>query len=158
MKEAMNHAIDVLKDSQDYKMGRAMTVEAVEELEEAVLNLDKKVVSLQCAHCQVTIDTLNDKVMSLLAKQSTKCVEQRSDSEQLGEPVAHINQNGVIHEAGYPWGANNTLEPLYRHLPQQRKPLTDEQIDALKPFADGYEHRDFARAIEAAHGIKEKNT
>jgi len=35
-KEAMNHAIDVLKDSQDYKMGRAMTVEAVEALEEAL--------------------------------------------------------------------------------------------------------------------------
>jgi len=32
----MNHAIDVLKDSQDYKMGRAMTVEAVEFLEEAL--------------------------------------------------------------------------------------------------------------------------
>jgi hypothetical protein len=80
-KEAMNRAIDVLKDSQDYKMGRAMTVEAVEELEEAVLNLDRKVVSLQCVNCQVTIETLNNKVMSLLANQ-----EQRSDSEQLGEP------------------------------------------------------------------------
>jgi len=29
---------------------------------------EQQVVSLQCAHCQVTIDTLNDKVMSLLAK------------------------------------------------------------------------------------------
>ena len=36
MKEAMKLALDVLKDSQDYKMGRAMTVEAVEALEEAL--------------------------------------------------------------------------------------------------------------------------
>jgi hypothetical protein len=67
--ETMKLALDVLKNSQDYKMGRSMTVEAVEALEEAVLKLDRQIVSLQCAHCQVTIETLNDKVMSLLAKQ-----------------------------------------------------------------------------------------
>jgi hypothetical protein len=38
---------------------------------------EEQVVSLQCAHCQVTIETLNDKVMSLLAKQ------------EQGEPVAY---------------------------------------------------------------------
>ena len=36
MKEAMKMALEVLKDSQDYKMGRAMTVEATEALEEAL--------------------------------------------------------------------------------------------------------------------------
>ena len=54
-------------------------------------------------------------------------------------------------------------EPLYT-TPQQRKPLTDKQIDEI-PFAlfvpdqDGMSTteglRKFARAIEAAHGIKE---
>lgn len=57
------------------------------------------------------------------------------------------------------WGAF----PVYTH-PQPRKPLTDEQIDDI-PFAlfapdqNGMSAtealRDFARAIEAAHGIKE---
>ena len=51
-------------------------------------------------------------------------------------------------------------EPLYT-TPQQRKPLTDEQIEEI---ADGYlvDYRipagcawNFARDIEAAHGIKE---
>ena len=51
-------------------------------------------------------------------------------------------------------------EPLYT-APQQRKPLTDEQIEEI---ADGYlvDYRipagcawNFARDIEAAHGIKE---
>jgi len=47
----------------------------------------------------------------------------------------------------------------------QRKPLTDEEIDRLwsQSLADteGETYlplREFARAIEAAHGIKEKNT
>jgi hypothetical protein len=31
---------------------------------------------------------------------------------------------------------------------QQFKLLTDEEIDAIKPFADGYEHREYARVIE----------
>jgi hypothetical protein len=43
-------------------------------------------------------------------------------------------------------------EPLYTH-PPKRKPLTDEQIDGV--WTNGY--KDFARAIEAAHGIKGKS-
>ena len=44
--------------------------------------------------------------------------------------------------------------------PPQRKPLTDEQIDQLVVSelgldADADTMHDFARAIEAAHGIKE---
>ena len=50
-------------------------------------------------------------------------------------------------------------EYLYTH-PPQRKPLTDEQIDQLVVSelgldADADTMHDFARAIEAAHGIKE---
>jgi hypothetical protein len=41
-----------------------------------IIKQEQQIVSLQCAHCQVTIETLNDKVMSLLAKQ------------EQGEPVA----------------------------------------------------------------------
>jgi hypothetical protein len=43
--EAMKMALEVLKDSQDYKMGRAMTVEATEALEEALAN-----------HCEDNLD------------------------------------------------------------------------------------------------------
>ncbi len=49
------------------------------------------------------------------------------------------------------------------HLQPKREPLTDEQIDQLVVSelgleADADTMHDFARAIEAAHGIKEKNT
>ena len=50
-------------------------------------------------------------------------------------------------------GDSYLLEPLYTH-PPQRKPLTDEQIADL--YFDGFsisKLKDFARAIEAAHGI-----
>ena len=55
-------------------------------------------------------------------------------------------------------------EPLYTTPPpaatqHKRKPLTDEEIDFLMPYCqnefDLAEFREFARAIEAAHGIKE---
>ena len=45
--------------------------------------------------------------------------------------------------------------------PPQRKPLTDEEIETYRYMIDWTAHWsyiNFARAIEAAHGIKEKNT
>ena len=97
--------------------------------------------------------------------------------QEQGEPVAHINQNDVIHEAGYPWGANNTLEPLYRHPPQQRKPQdwsvfnTGAEVASGLTFEEAWDYltpERLARGwsavcvinkdnlpIEAAHGIKE---
>ena len=60
-----------------------------------------------------------------------------------------------------PGGPNNELPTAYyTSPPAQRKPLTDAQINA---FFEGTEPNNgfwlsFARAIEAAHGIKEKNT
>ena len=47
------------------------------------------------------------------------------------------------------------LQPLYTS-PPQRKPLTDEEIGAILEDVNAYGTRlyTFARAIEAAHGIK----
>ena len=49
-----------------------------------------------------------------------------------------------------------TKEPVYTSPPAQRKPLTDEEIYDMynEPRSDA-EMLEFARAIEAAHGIKE---
>ena len=45
--------------------------------------------------------------------------------------------------------------PRLSAAPAVREPLTDEQIDALwsSPMSADWEHREFARAIEAHHGI-----
>ena len=65
----------------------------------------------------------------------------------------------VMREPELEWGKPKdclSAEPLYT-TPPQRKPLTDEQIAkiASTPAAvvGSYVHT-FARAIEAAHGIK----
>ena len=49
------------------------------------------------------------------------------------------------------------FEPLYTS-PPQRQPLTEEQLDVLALDDDGLpnSHLEFARAIEAAHGIGDK--
>jgi len=66
------------------------------------------------------------------------------------------------HPEQYPQIAINP--EIVGYVAPQRKPLTDEQIEEI---AEGYlvDYRipagcawNFARAIEAAHGIKEKNT
>jgi len=47
-------------------------------------------------------------------------------------------------------------EPLYT-TPPQRKPLTDEEITEIFSTTKGLDfYLNFARAIEAAHGIKEE--
>ena len=80
------------------------------------------------------------------------------------EPVAFICE--FYADEGHPFVSfepvtHGTNTPLYT-TPPQRKPLTDEEIDRLwsQSLADteGETYlplREFARAIEAAHGIKE---
>lgn len=76
------------------------------------------------------------------------------------EPVAWTDINFTnIYISEMVANENNADVPLYTS-PPKREPLTDEQIkDALvsvdaetKRLPSGF--RDFARAIEAAHGIK----
>jgi hypothetical protein len=47
--------------------------------------------------------------------------------------------------------------PLYTH-PPRREPLSVEELDRLwrEPMSADWEHREYARAVEAAHGIKEE--
>ena len=55
-------------------------------------------------------------------------------------------------------GGTTCKLPLYTSPPAQRKPLTDEEISAIGskifPSTWNIRHVEFARAIEAAHGIK----
>ena len=44
---------------------------------------------------------------------------------------------------------------IYTTPPAQRKPLTDDEIRSIWSNGDCFEEVAFARAIEAAHGIKE---
>jgi hypothetical protein len=74
---------------------------------------------------------------------------------EQGEPAAWMD----IDEKGAASGLRYWSEPDNRHevalysAPPQRKPLTDEQIEQMWGRTGDYDS--FARAIEAAHGIKE---
>ena len=93
-----------------------------------------------------------------LADRLQKHAEALAQPEQ--EPVAWITQGG---KGWLRWHnknddhLNKTSVPLYKH--PKRKPLSDAEIAlisaecSLRTPSDIY----FARAIEAAHGIKEKN-
>jgi hypothetical protein len=85
--------------------------------------------------------------------------------EAKDEPVAWRTYTGrgyyiidkTLEEAERNW-PDKPHTPLYT-TPPQRKPLTDEEIDAIVVDevgldADADEMHNFARAIEAAHGIK----
>ena len=85
-----------------------------------------------------------------------------NNGEIIGEPTLYLDGAEEI-LAGQIEGCGSEIAPLYTTpyvaTPRpQRKPLTNEQIFVIKhnwiitPFVN---HLDFARAIEAAHGIKE---
>ena len=79
------------------------------------------------------------------------------------EPVAWMDKSGITHKHKH----FEDMTPLYTHPQPKREPLTDEQITkafneamALRPkeASNAETNRLFVRCIEAAHGIKEKNT
>jgi len=76
--------------------------------------------------------------------------------EAKDEPVATKNNDGVTLHLG--WDDLPVGTKLYATSPQ-RKPLTDEEIEKMRHLIDWTAHwsyNTFARAIEAAHGIKEE--
>jgi hypothetical protein len=79
------------------------------------------------------------------------CISTTPPAAPVQEPVAHINQNGVIHEAGYEWGPTNTLTPLYPAPPAAHRQwvgLTDEQ--KLDVVTDYFDHVDGDWAVKKA--------
>ena len=115
-------------------------------------------------------ELLND-VEKALAEHAMREV-QRLGQEIEQEPVAHWSDCSVHSDPAYPKGecdcggivavADYTalsekyvaLSDKYVALKAQRKPLTDEQIDAACKAGKIY-RIDFIRAYQAAHGIKE---
>ena len=81
----------------------------------------------------------------------------------MNERCKHIEKDGFHTCGSYAFNLwkddidqGNLCDVHYWQNKAQRKPLTDEQILKLSDLHSGcYGTTDFARAIEAAHGIKE---
>jgi hypothetical protein len=77
-------------------------------------------------------------------------IERAEKQAEQAQPVAWIRNDKklALNDGGF-FSSNWT--PLYT-APPQRKPLTDEELHGI--WSSGPEMMKFARAIEAAHGIK----
>ena len=144
-KEAMRLALDALE---------TLMIERGSIYEKAITALKERLAqpepiqSLQCFHCQVTIETLNDKVMQLMAQRTEQ------------EPVAWQFMNGSSFRKRRPDDffdlASDGLpywRPLYTAPPQRTwVGLTDEE----KGFCAAPTYVETVARIEAK--LKEKNT
>jgi hypothetical protein len=137
-----------------------------EKLEQALEALE-----MYCEHGAILRPLeIRDAIKEALAQsRSDVKQEQRSVSEQLGEPVALE----TVYETIIHWdegGGKRSRRELARRIvalyttPQQRKPLTFEQADDVALDVMGVSMLDkeqaetahlLIRATEAAHGIKE---
>jgi len=80
----------------------------------------------------------------------------RDAAIRLGEELSSVGPNGYYDMDAKEW-LDWAMEqnPRGEHSLPQRKPLTDEHIKEIwESTASYYDVCDFARAIEAAHGIK----
>jgi hypothetical protein len=102
-----------------------------------------------------------------------KCAERQALAQSEQEPVAWLRADGMKAmeadekeswiEANLPELVAEYTVPLYTS-PPQRQPLTDEQLPPIpSAYRDGVylgysqsDFKDYARAIEAAHGIGDK--
>jgi hypothetical protein len=82
----------------------------------------------------------------------------RTAAQQALEALEYIRSTTVWQADKH--AANPAITALKAALAEPvQEPLSDEELDRLwrEPMSADWEHREFARAIEAAHGIKEEN-
>ena len=127
----------------------------------------------QCNRYDRAITSLRQAIAKLESQEPVECDEDFPEGfdKSLGIPAQALRQaNAALCEVtnnrmwDVPALAERMLMFCKNTHPPQRKPLTDEQIEQIEngiwrpEFFDDVErqaNREFVRAIEAAHGIKE---
>ena len=160
LREAARHALLALKRSRPVNDDLDQQESALEFHKRAITGLESVLVEMLA----------NDEKLNIPEER----VKEFEKNEHEAQPVAwwyHSRLgNGYFTDVREPPNPNWREVPLYMK-PQQRKPLTDEQIEyeweritghstfggnIRRPmFISPDEVTEFARAIEAAHGIKE---
>ena len=98
------------------------------------------------------------------AQQALEALEELNGWQSLAPPLASqagrqaaINLRAALAEEALQrlTDANQEIEAALEQPEQE--PLSNEELDRLwrEPMSADWEHREYARAIEAAHGIKE---
>ena len=102
------------------------------------------------------------KAENKVLKEALAQPEQKPVAFYAYKPTLPRGNLGNVSDSNLPWvydqdpSSGYSARMLVYTTPPQRKPLTDEEIQELwESTASYYNVCDFARAIEAAHGIKE---
>ena len=147
-KEAMKLALEALKNFEKAGLATLKTIDAITAIKEALANdaLDKM--------------AENERELGIQMQPEPEAV---AWAEALFNEIKHGDEDHQrwLHEKLISWALRNHLPKpegwgLYTS-PPKRKPLTDEEIDnAVWHLGFGQlSPREVARAIEAAHSIKE---
>jgi hypothetical protein len=177
-KEAMAMALDALETevSIDWTNNDEFSASA-EKMHEAIAALKERLAqpepiqSLQCFHCQVTIETLNDKVMQLMAQPEQEPVawlltDKNINSLQVDSIQRLINRLNHAHHTDLcvringqdEWFQADWLKHMVRATPPQRTwvDLSDEDIEECFTITpDLYLKRHIAQRI--SDKLKQKN-
>ena len=133
-----------------------------EETPDSKYDVDTRYVvirEIEAALAQLEQDQDEVDIRSRLYQRIHELETQLAQPEQ--RPVAWRFQSAVggwAYGKEPPIGSKYAVEPLYT-TPPKRKPLTDEEMKkiwyAMQNIMGWYSFQEIARAIEAAHGIKE---
>ena len=103
-------------------------------------------------------DAIADALEKRLAQPEQEPVAWRNAAIRVGEDLCSVGPFGYYDMTAEQW-LDWALSVVTVHAPSpHRKPLTDEEIETYRHMIDwtaSWSYINFARAIEAAHGIKE---
>lgn len=129
-----------------------------ERLADEISNNLSWVVNFKAAAELRRLVSFNQQLMDEVARLKNALAEQPAQQEPVAVVSGYYGGQCVILPIN-PARIFNSNTALYTSPTAQRKPLTDEQISAIGskifPSTWNIRHVDFARSIEAAHGIKE---
>ena len=140
-----------------------MSIEAMKQALEALLEINELSKGENAICLPAEIDGAMDALRIAIAAAEKQEAAERYIHEYRSKP--HPGDFGI--PRGHWWQAKQYADVLYTTPPAaQRQPLTDDRIGqiieqckiTLVNYCSGEKQTEFARAIEAAHGIKEKNT
>jgi hypothetical protein len=140
-----------------------MSIEAMKQALEALLEINELSKGENAICLPAEIDGAMDALRTAIEAAEKQEAAERYIHEYRSKP--HPGDFGI--PRGHWWQAKQYADVLYTTPPAaQRQPLTDDRIGqiieqckiTLVNYCSGEKQTEFARAIEAAHGIKEKNT
>jgi hypothetical protein len=150
--EALKLALDALETSMYPQQKQLQAITAIKEALEQPEQYTTDAMKVR----QAVAQALHDDVYAEELEQP-EAKQSGTISITMPAPVAYLCENAVGHKY-FRWKKpSSTYKPIPLYTtPPQRNPLTDEEIGAILEDTNAFGTRlyTFARAIEAAHGIK----